>query len=651
MRGLIAVTLVITAAIAVAVTLAMSGLVGTDAAHAQIAAEPRVAFVVGVTNYENAPSLANPERDAHLIADALTEIGFDVQLLLDPDQRAMEDGVIEFKRRVQAAGPETISLFYYAGHAIQANGINYLIPADALLDNVDQLATRAIEANWVLGLMDQAGAAANVIILDACRNDPFTRSWTSSSRAIGDVGLTPLNPPRGSMLMFSTSPGDVALDGEGLNSPFAEVLAEKIRIPGIRAETMFVEIVAGVEDATGGVQSPWMNFSFRGEFYFGGQSPDDGGAGDLLTPTEFEAMYWDLIAESTDPDDFEDYLTNFPEGAFAAQANARIVELTPPPPDVELATDDDPEGSGDASPAEDLGDTEPASDGDAATSGATPDPDVAATFRVVEARLTAEPAEYSGRCPATVTFRGRISAVGGSGTVSYRFVRSDGVIGAIETLAFDEPGSLEVSTSWTLGESGDKYEGWTTLEIFDPEEITTERTPFAVDCARRRDPSDTAGGSRYIIPDRVTGLINRTASADLRPNPRPDPRTIITRRAPTFERAVLNNRLIARVAAPRLRAPADNEVFNIYPRAMNFSWNTVPGAISYVLEVDAYGMCQAGAWCADIGGRTFKRPNLTRPVYRHDFVGAQPGRWRVWAVYEGGREGPKSAWRSFRHMR
>jgi len=622
----------------IALTFALAALVWTGAARAQIAAEPRVALVVGVTNYENAPSLLNPERDARLIADTLTDIGFDVQLLLDPDQRAMEDGVIDFKQRVQTAGPETISLFYYAGHAIQSSGINYLIPADALLDNEDQLATRAIEANWILGLMDQAGAAANVIILDACRNDPFTRSWTSSSRAMGDGGLMPLNPPRGSMLMFSTAPGDVALDGEGLNSPFAEVLAEKIRIPGIRAETMFVEIVAGVEDATSGVQSPWMNFSFRGEFYFGGQLADDdtSGADDLLTPNEFEAMYWDLIADSTDPDDFEDYLTNFPDGAFAAQANARILELTP----VTEATTDSDAGSSDGGAATD---GEPASDGNAATSGEPMDVDVVSNFRVVEANLIAEPAEYSGRCPATVTFRGRISAVGGSGVVSYRFVRSDGGSGAIETLAFDEPGSQEVSTSWTLGSSDDKYEGWVTLEIFDPETLTTDRTAFAVNCARRRDPSDAIDGSRYIIPDRVTGLIDRTAGTDSS--------TTYTRPTVTLDRAAVGRRRIVRATVPQLRAPADNEVFNIYPRTMNFSWNPVRGAATYVLEVDAYGMCQSGAWCADIGGRTFLRPNLTRPYYQHDFVGAQPGRWRVWAVHADGREGSKSAWRSFRHMR
>lgn len=605
--------------------------------------EPRVALVIGIQDYDHVAKLQNPISDADLIAGALTDIGFDVQLLENPVQIDMEDAIINLGRRIEAAGPDTIALFYYAGHAVQSAGINYLIPRDAIIDAEDKLATRAVEANWIAATLQTAGAAANVVILDACRDNPFLEAWPSSTRSTGSRGLLQLEPPRGSLLMFSTAPGDVALDGDGSNSPFAEVLAEHIGTPNLRAESMFVDVVAGVVDATGGVQNPWLNFSLRGEFYLGGHTDDGADEPDeLLTSNQFEEMYWDLIADSTDPDDFRDYLDNFPDGQFVDEANAKLAELAP-----ESAPEDATDVA--ATDGETGGKTD-GGEGETVTGVAT-----TSNFRVIEAAMTAEPVEYAGRCPATVNFRGRVSAVGGSGLVSYRFVRSDGAAEPIANLVFDEPGTHEVATSWTLGAEGDRFEGWVALEIYDPEEMASERTPFSVSCARQRDPSDTGSGSRYVIPDRVAQLVTDTAT---RPAATTSPATsdTATLRVNPNLTAISRERLAARLAArntqtPTLRAPADNETFNIYPRTMTFTWEPVSGAQSYVLEVDAYGMCQAGAWCADVGGRTFQRPNLTRPTYTYDFVGAQPGRWRVWAVFEGGREGPKSEWRNFRHLR
>ena len=575
-----------------------AALVLATAASAQT--EQRIALVVGVADYDSVASLRNPINDVGLISSTLEEIGFDVDLLANPDQRALEDAIIGFKQRLETAGEDAIALFYYAGHAVQMNGVNYLVPRDAVLTTEDQLVTRAVEANWVLGLMDQADVGANVIILDACRDNPFAASWPSDSRSAGTRGLVQVDPPRGSMLMFSTAPGAVALDGDGMYSPFAEVLAENITTPNLRAESMFVDVTSGVYERTGGAQNPWIEFSLQGEFYLGGQ--EAGGAGgdeDLITPDEFEQMYWDLIADSTDPDDFQDYLDNFPDGAFADDANAKIAELAP---------------------------------------AATP---TSPSFRVIDATLSAEPAEYTGRCPATVNFRGQISAVGGSGVVSYRFRRSDGETSPIATLAFDAPGTLEVTSSWTLGASGEEIDGWQVLEIYDPAELRSDRVVFSVACAEERSPADSGGGSRYVLPDR---LLSRVTATQI-------DRTRVTGALNTgvLDRPAITARLALRDAAPALVSPDDNAVFDVFPRTMTFQWRAVSGAASYTLEVDAYGMCEAGAWCADVGGRTMIADGLTQTRHTRDFIGAQPGRWRVWAVYPDGREGPKSDWRRFRH--
>ena len=192
---------------------------------AQAAATPqRIALVVGNSAYENMP-LANPVNDARLIAETLRELGFDVVEQIDADQKAMKIAIFDLGDRLEAAGKDAVGMFFYAGHGLQVGGQNYLVPIDAAITKERHVAIEAVSAEWVLGQMKFAGNAMNFVVLDACRNNPLTRSFRSATR-----GLAQMDSVRGSLIAYSTSPGGVAVDGEGVNSPYSAALARELKI-------------------------------------------------------------------------------------------------------------------------------------------------------------------------------------------------------------------------------------------------------------------------------------------------------------------------------------------------------------------------------------------------------------------------------------
>lgn len=608
------------------VVAAMFALVLTSAVRAD---EPRVALVVGVGDYAGAPQLRNPVPDANLVADTLRGVGFDVELVTDPGQREMEDAVIRLKNRMAAAGADAIGLFYFAGHGIQSAGINYLVPADASLESEDYLATRTVPAQWVLAAMETAGAAASFVVLDACRNDPFSRSWVSSTRSAATHGLAQMEPPRGSFLVFSTAPGAVALDGDGANSPFAEAIADELISPGVLAETMFKRVVRQVEDKTGDAQSPWVQYSFNGDFYFGGP-PSGGEAGEdggLPASAQLENMFWNLIKDSDDPDDFREYVENFPEGIYLEDAEARIAELeaAEPAPDPE---------------------TEPSA------------------LRVVDLTLSATPNVYEGLCPATIGFTGRISAVGGAGVVAYRWLRSDGATGPIETVSFTGPGTKEISSAWSVGAEDAKFEGWRQLEVLDPTAMKSGQATFIVAC-QTPEQRDVYRIPQAELEERLPSIVEQ-AKRDPRVLTRVrerDPRladaAVEIIRKEEMEAAARSTRPVTdqvvyrplQLPAPTLISPDDGYVFDLFPRNMTLRWGTVDGAASYIVEIDCMHCCASGQWCADLGREYKVHKGVTEPYLRTTFVGAQPGRWRVGAVAADGTTSPMSPWREFIHKR
>lgn len=227
-------------------------------------AAPRVALIIGNGGYGEAiGKLANPTHDAELVAQALAEVGFDVTTVLDADQKGMKRAISEFGKRLVAAGPEATGLFYYAGHGVQISGTNYLIPLDAKIDSEADADMEAVDAGWVLRQMEFAGNRVNVVILDACRNNPLSRGFRSATN-----GLARMDAPKGSFIAYSTAPGEVALDGSDGNSPYATALAKAIAGKATPIEEMFRNVRVDVMAATGENQIPWDSSSLTGAFYF-----------------------------------------------------------------------------------------------------------------------------------------------------------------------------------------------------------------------------------------------------------------------------------------------------------------------------------------------------------------------------------------------
>lgn len=228
------------------------------------AAEPRVALVIGNGAYgAELGTLPNPQADAKLIARTLGAAGFDVIALTDADLKSMKRAISDFGQRLTAAGPEATGLFYYAGHGVQIGGVNYLVPLAATLATEADAEMEAVNADWVLKQMEFAGNKVNIVVLDACRNNPLPRSL----RSVGQ-GLARMDAPTGSFIAYATAPGEVARDGSNGNSPYSKALAEAIAGPRVPIEEMFRNVRVAVMAATEKQQVPWDSSSLTGAFYF-----------------------------------------------------------------------------------------------------------------------------------------------------------------------------------------------------------------------------------------------------------------------------------------------------------------------------------------------------------------------------------------------
>ena len=225
----------------------------------------RVALVIGNAAYKTSP-LRNPVNDAKDVAAALKGLGFEVICKTDAGKRAMVDGVNAFGLQAQGAD---VALFFYAGHGMQVNGINYLIPLKADVRNEEDVEFEALQADRVLAKMEKAGAKVNLVLLDACRENPF-RGFRAASR-----GLAVVRAVSGSVIVYATAPGDVAADGSGRNSPFTAHLLRHLATPGVTVKAVFDRVGAGVADDTKGRQMPWVSSSLYRDVYLAGP-PSEG---------------------------------------------------------------------------------------------------------------------------------------------------------------------------------------------------------------------------------------------------------------------------------------------------------------------------------------------------------------------------------------
>ena len=240
-------------------------------ADAVVADVPRNALVIGNAAYTEIPPLVNPVNDARDITAKLRSLDFEVVHAENLDQRGMEKVIREFGRRVRAKKGD--ALFYYAGHGVERDGRNFLIPLEAGIEGPEDLRYKAVDVGQLLGQLESAKNGVNIIVLDACRNNPY-----ENFRGIGVKGLASMTGPTGSLIAFATSPGSVAADGDGRNGVFTKHLLDAMGKPGAALDETFRMVRRAVATETNRGQIPWSNSSVIGDFYFTPKgAPDSSG--------------------------------------------------------------------------------------------------------------------------------------------------------------------------------------------------------------------------------------------------------------------------------------------------------------------------------------------------------------------------------------
>lgn len=302
----------------------------------QLAAAPRkVALVIGNAAYDRAPALVNPVNDAVDVSSALAQLGFEIVEGYDLDYAAMRESVRDFARKLDAA---EVGLVYFAGHGLQVDGRNYMLPVDAALRGEGSVSAEAIDLNDVLAPLSR-GERVRIVLLDACRDNPlaadFARRFAAARSAAMGKGLAQVETSApDTLIAYATSPGAVASDGAGRNSPFTAALLRHIETPGADISEVMRRVSASVNAATNTLQTPWISSSMTRAFSF---VPGDAGAAVPppdwappprdLTPRQIEAGLWADVKDKGSIDELAAFLGRYPEGPFAAAARARIARL------------------------------------------------------------------------------------------------------------------------------------------------------------------------------------------------------------------------------------------------------------------------------------------------------------------------------------
>ncbi len=277
---------------------------------------PRTALVIGNSRYKDAP-LKNPANDAGAIGENLKKMGFSVIPLLDTGKAAMENAIRSYGE--QLAKSKGVGLFYFAGHGLQVSWRNFLVPVDANLDRADDIPRQTVDLAALLGGIGKAGNPMNIVILDACRDNPFGGDLRSGK------GLSQMDAPIGTLLAYATAPGNVASDGTGANGLYTENLLREIRMPEAKIEDVFKRVRLAVRRASQGQQVPWESTSLEEDFYF-------------LPPAEIrklsqeeldrqfaeEAAIWEKAEQSANIQSVEGYLKRYPSGRFSELAQVRL---------------------------------------------------------------------------------------------------------------------------------------------------------------------------------------------------------------------------------------------------------------------------------------------------------------------------------------
>ncbi len=293
-------------------------------------ANKRIALVIGNAAYLNTAPLNNPSNDAEDIGGVLKRLGFEVVEGRNLDKRHMERLIRDFGKKVTGAD---VALFFYAGHGLQVNGQNYLVPTDARLASEGDVDFESLPLSLVLKQMERE-AKTSIVILDACRDNPLARNLARTmgtrSTSVGQ-GLAEVRTGVGTLIAFSTQPGYVALDGEGRNSPYTEALLKNAEIPGKDISAVLVEVRNEVLKATEGKQVPWEHTSLTGQVYLRAlKAPAASQSGPPASRSydkELEIAFWNSVKDSKSPAVVEAYLERYPDGTFAGLAHVLVGQL------------------------------------------------------------------------------------------------------------------------------------------------------------------------------------------------------------------------------------------------------------------------------------------------------------------------------------
>jgi uncharacterized caspase-like protein len=278
---------------------------------------PKIALVLGNSKYKEVP-LKNPANDARAIAEALKASGFEVTLKMDAGKMDMAAAVQTYVQTLAAR--KCVGLFYYAGHGIQLAWKNYMLPVDADIDTIGDVQKQAVEVHALMEGLTKAGNPMNVVILDACRDNPF-----GNLKGVDHKGLSQMDAPTQTLLAFATSPGNVASDGDGANGLYTENLLREIKVPEAKVEDVFKRVRLGVRRKSNGAQIPWESTSLEEDFWF--LPPKDMKAQSEAEKEklfEEELALWERLKASTDVAPLEEFLRRYPSGPFSELAQLQL---------------------------------------------------------------------------------------------------------------------------------------------------------------------------------------------------------------------------------------------------------------------------------------------------------------------------------------
>ncbi len=293
-------------------------------------ADQRIALVIGNSNYQTAPKLANPGNDAQSMSQLLNSAGFEVTQATDLTRKDMVRVVQDFTAKVAERGPGTVAMIYYAGHGVQVEGENYLLPVDAKISSSYDLDGNSLRLVDLMGTLDSISSRMRIVVLDACRNNPFPE--------VNDTGrgLAIVDAPNGSIVGYSTAPGMEAADGDGNHSPYTSAFLNIAREPNLPIEQLFKRVRLEVNNATRGRQTPWESSSLTSDFYFfgdtavaAGREPDRRPIMQMAAnlPSRSVRQAYDYVVSEGSPEYYEEFIRLYPHDPLCDDIRVLLYNL------------------------------------------------------------------------------------------------------------------------------------------------------------------------------------------------------------------------------------------------------------------------------------------------------------------------------------